>query len=237
MAEAQRVTKMRSMSALSTLMAVGALMPASLVAGAQAADFPQGQDMRNVVRPANSSIVGAMHIDNDEYSVPVGPTAQRKLGKTVVVTGPVDVLAYAGPTTASSLTTYTGLASQLKAQGYSEVFTCVRAACGDPYGLVGMLAQPLIDTMHEGTWGGQIIDAMFTSNSDARYGAFKKGEEYVLALGVLSPGHKSGAMVIRLNGPADQSVLVTEKTQAAERSTDGMPKAGGFAMQQPIEAR
>ncbi len=199
-------------------LAGGVFMMASLVAGAQEADFPGAQDLRNVARPANSQIVGAMHIDNDEYSVPVGPAGQRKLGKTVVVTGPVDVLAYAGPTTASSLTTYTGLSSQLKQQGYSEVFTCVRATCGDTYGLIGILAQPLIDTMHEGTWGGQIIDATFTSNSDARYGAFKKGEEYVLALGVLSPGHKSGAMLIRLNGPADQTVLAPAETKAAETS-------------------
>jgi hypothetical protein len=179
------------------------------LAAAQTADFPGGRDIQSVARPANSFLIGAMHIDNDEYFVPVGPVEQRstKLGKTVKVTGPVDTLVYAGPKTASSLTTYTGMASQLKTAGYTEVWSCARATCGGPYDLVNLLAQPLVDSLHEGSWAGWIIDDLYTNNSDVRYGAFQKNGEYVIVVGVLAPGKPSGALVIRANGPATDSAL------------------------------
>ena len=201
------------------LLAAAALLPLSLSCSAQTSDFPGGSDMQSITRPANSFLIGAMHIDNDEYEVPVGPVERgTTLGKSIKATGPVDTVAYAGPKSASSLTTYTALSAQLLGSGFVEVWSCARKTCGSPYDLAGILFQPLVDTIHTGGWGGMIIDDLSASNGDVRYGAFRKGTEYVLALGVLSPGHNSGALLVRVNGPADNPVLREPATKAASDS-------------------
>ena len=176
---------------------------------AQTSDFPGGTDLRPVRRPANSVMLGAMHIDDDEYQIPMGPVEHgaTKLGKSVTARGPVDVVAYAGPKTASTLTTYGAMSSQLLAAGYTQSWSCVRDTCGDPYTLAGLLAQPLVDAMQTSSGGGPIIDTLYTSNKDVRFGSFHKGAEYLLIVAVLSPGHPSGALMVRVNGPATEPVV------------------------------
>lgn len=183
---------------------------------AQTSDFPGASDMRNVARPEGSTLIGGMHIDNDEFAVPTGPVERGSdLGKTVTATGPVDRVAYAGPKSASSLTTYTNLSGQLVRSGFTEVWTCARKTCGSAYSLAGILFQPLVDTIHTGSWGGMIINDLSASNDDVRYGTFRKGNEYMLVLAVLAPGKNSGALLIRVNGPADDAVLREMRQTAA----------------------
>lgn len=185
-----------------------------------ASDFPGASDLRNVTRPADSFIIGALHIDNDELAVPTGPVASnaRKPAKAVNVTGPIDMLAYAGPKAASSLTVYTGLAGQLKIQGYSEVWSCARASCGSAFTLANILDQPLIDSIHEGSWTSWIINDLNAINDDIRYGAFSKGGEYILVIASHAPGYDSGALIIRANGPANDPVL--QAAPPAEKSQE-----------------
>lgn len=190
------------------MLAAAAFLPFSVICSAQSSDFPGGSDMRSITRPANSFLIGALHIDNDEYEVPVGPVERGSaLGKTIKATGPVDTVAYAGRKSASSLTTYSSLSAQLLGSGFVEVWSCARKTCGSAYQLANNLFQPLVDSIHTGNWGGMIIEDLSASNDDIRYGAFRKGTEYVLALGVLSPGQNSGALVVRVGGPADDPVL------------------------------
>jgi hypothetical protein len=172
--------------------------------------------MKLPARPANSFIIGAMHIDNDEYAVPVGPVDRNAdhPGKSVTATGPIDTIAYAGPATASSLTTYTELKAQLATAGYNEVWNCARATCGSAFALARILDKPLLDTVHKGDWGFYINDDLNATNDDIRYGAFQRGREYMLIMASLQPGKPSGALVIRVNGPAAEPVL----QQAAENN-------------------
>lgn len=183
-----------------------------------ASDFPGASDFHVLTRPTNSFIIGARHIDNDEYSIPLGPVESnsKQLGKSTTATGPIDVLAYAGPKTASSLTTYTALAGQLRAAGYTEVWSCARQSCGSGYTLATILSQPTIDSIHTGNWASWMIDSLDATNDDVRYGTFRKGNEYMLVMGALSPGYPSGALAIRVNGPANESVLQAEGPKAAD---------------------
>ena len=198
------------------MLAAATLLPLSVSCSAQSSDFPGGSDMRSITRPANSFLIGALHIDNDEYEVPVGPVERgTALGKSIKASGPVDTVAYAGPKSASSLTTYSALSAQLLGSGFVEVWSCARKTCGSAYSLANILFQPLVDSIHTGTWGGMIIDDLSASNDDIRYGAFRKGTEYVLALGVLAPGQNSGALLVRVNGPADDPVLREPASRSA----------------------
>ncbi len=198
------------------LLAAATLLALSVSCSAQTSDYPGGSDMRSITRPANSFLIGALHIDNDEYEIPVGPVGSGKiLGKAIKATGPVDTVAYAGPKSASSFTTYGALSAQLLGSGFVEVWSCVRQACGNAYDLANLLWQPLVDSIQTGLWGNMIIDDLGAANDDIRYGAFRKGAEYVLALGALSPGHNSGALLVRVNGPADDPVLREPKNKTA----------------------
>jgi hypothetical protein len=178
---------------------------------AQTTDFPGASDIPRIVRPAGSFIIGAMRIDNDEFEVPLGPIERSapKPAKTLTVTGSVDRLAYAGPTTTSTLSTYSWIATQLKAAGYTEVFTCARATCGSAYRLANYLAQPLIDSTHQGDWAHWMIDDLYAANDDIRYGTFRRGAEYLCVLAALVPGHPSGALLIRIADPSSKPVLQT----------------------------
>jgi hypothetical protein len=176
-------------------------------ARAQTSDFPGASDFPSIVRPANSFIIGAMHIDNDEYSIPLGPVGNsEQLGKSKTVTGPIDELAYAGPKTTSTLTTYTGLVSQLTAAGYKEEWSCARATCGNAFNLSNILDKSLIATIHEGNWGILIINDLNATNNDVRFGVFRRSAQYMLVMSSLDPGYPSGAMLIRVNGPAGEPV-------------------------------
>lgn len=189
------------------------------LASEPSSDFPGASDFRSLTRPANSLLIGAMHIDNDEYAIPLGPIehgSSDALGKSTTATGPIDVVAYSGPKTASSLTTYTALAGQLTAAGYTEMWSCVRKTCGSGFGLAKILDQPLIDSIHTGEWGTWLINSLDATNDDVRYGTFRKGGEYMLVMGALSPGYPSGALVIRVNGPAGESVLQSSEPKTAE---------------------
>lgn len=189
------------------------------MASEPASDFPGASDLRVLTRPANSFIIGAMHIDNDEYAIPVGTVEQgASLGKSVTVTGPIDTLVYAGPKTASSLTTYTALVSQLTAAGYTEVWSCARKSCGSAFSLANILDKPVIESTHTGNWGEWMIDCLNATNDDIRYGTFRKGNEYMLVMGALQPGSPSGALVIRVNGPANEPVV---HETAAAKQDDG----------------
>ncbi|QNI36885.1 hypothetical protein [Edaphobacter albus] len=204
------------------------------VASEPTSDFPGASDFHVLTRPTNSFIIGARHIDNDEYAIPLGPVESnsKELGKSTTVTGPIDVLAYAGPKTASSLTTYTTLTSQLTAAGYTEVWSCARKTCGSGYSLATILSQPTIDSIHVGNWASWMIDSLDATNDDVRYGTFHKGNEYMLVMGALSPGYPSGALVIRVNGPATESVLQEASANAdADSSRTAAPAASTPATQ------
>lgn len=189
-------------------LSLAAFVLLAIPASAQSSDFPGGSDLRSVARPANSTLIGALHIDNDEYQVPVGPVERgQALGKSVKVTGPIDTVAYAGPKSASTLTTFNGLSSQLLASGYVQTWSCAREACGSAYSLSNILFQPLVDSIHTGEWAGMIIDDLSASNEDIRYGAYRKGTEYLMVVAALQPGNHSGALLVRVNGPADDPVL------------------------------
>lgn len=179
------------------------------IASAQSSDYPGASDFHTIARPANSFIIGALHIDNDEFAIPLGPVEWHAdhLGKSLTVTGPIDMLAYAGPKTASSLTTYTSLASQLTTSGYTEVWSCSRKTCGSAFYLATILDKPLRDAALQGDWGFWLNDDLNATNDDIRYGTFRKGAEFMLVMGSLSPGDPSGAMLIRVNGPANNPVL------------------------------
>lgn len=200
-----------------TLSSLGIL---SCVLTAQEADFPGASDFRTLTRPANSLILGAMHIDNDEYAVPLGPVERnaKAPAKSLTVTGAIDMVAYGGPKTASSLTTFGELTSQLKTQGYTEVWTCARATCGSAFTLANILDKPLIDSIHQGDWGHYLIDDLNATNDDIRYGTYRKGEEYMLVMAALAPGYPSGALVIRVNGPANDPVLRLQGDTASTNS-------------------
>lgn len=189
-----------------------ASMASVALASEPVSDFPGASDLQNLKRPANSFIIGAMHIDNDEYAVPLGPVERNAdhLGKSIKATGPIDTLAYSGPKSASTLTTYNGLTEQLKAAGYTEVWSCARASCGSAFTLANILDKPVIDSIHEGSWPNWMIDQLNPTNEDLRYGTFRKGAEYILVMAALDPGYRSGALVIRVNGPASDPVLKTE---------------------------
>lgn len=210
--------------------ALRVLFPAALVAAVAAtavasepvSDFPGASDLRTLTRPANSYIIGAMHVDNDEYAVPLGPVESHSttLGKNLLVTGPIDTLAYAGPKTASTLTTYNELASQLTGSGYTLVWSCARATCGSGFTLANILDKPMIDSIHTGNWGFWLNDDLNATNDDIRYGTFRKGAEYMLVMASLQPGQDSGALVIRVNGPNSDPVL---------RLADGVPTGANSA--------
>ncbi|MBS1814514.1 MAG: hypothetical protein JSS87_06545 [Acidobacteria bacterium] len=189
-------------AALSLLMAVPALH-------AQDSDYPGATDFRTVQRPAKSFIIGAMHIDNDEYVIPIGTVANSAThpGKSIKVTGPIDALAYAGSKTTSTLSAYGFLSSQLIKAGYTQVWACARATCGSAFALAQILDQPLIDSIHEGSWPNWMINDLNAINEDIRYGVFRKGGEYMLVLTSLSPGYPSGVLLVRVNGPANEPVL------------------------------
>lgn len=195
----------------------------------QTSDFPGASDFHAVTRPANSFIIGAIHIDNDEYAIPLGPVEWNAdhLGKSLTVTGPIDIIAYAGPATTSSLTTYTNLASQLVASGYTEVWNCARKTCGSAFHLANILDKPLMESIHQGQWGFWINDDLNATNDDIRYGTFRKGTEYMLVMGVLAPGQPSGALLIRVNGPASDAV--TAQPGAAAEQPPTVPSPTGNA--------
>jgi hypothetical protein len=200
-------------------------------------DFPGASDFRTLTRPANSFIIGAMHIDNDEYAIPLGPVERNslELGKSVKVTGPIDTLAYAGPKSASSLTTYTGLTAQLTAAGYKEVWSCARATCGHAFTLAGILDQPMIDSIHGGDWGTWLIDDLDATNGDIRYGTFRKGDEYMLVMAALAPGYPSGALLVRANGPANESVLQMQSPAKAQAEQQPAPSQAPATTAQNVE--
>jgi hypothetical protein len=122
-------------------------------------------------------------------------------------TGSVDRLAYAGLTTTSTFSTYSAIASQLKAAGYTEIYTCARATCGSAYHLATYLTQPLINSTHQGDWAHWMIDDLYAANDDIRYGTFRRGAEYLCVLAALVPGHPAGALLIRIANPSSKSVL------------------------------
>ena len=188
---------------------------------AQTSDFPGASDFKAINRPADSFIVGAMHIDNDEYAIPVGPVERNasQLGKTVAATGPIDTLVYSGPTTASSLTTFSNVAAQLTTLGFEPVWACSRATCGSAFALMQMLSRPVLDSIH-GDWGHAIINSLYAANDDSRYGSFRRGDEYVIVLASLSPGNRSGALLIRINGHG-QSVVQTATTPNPHETAPG----------------
>ena len=193
---------------MKTPLLLAALVCLSASASAQSSDFPGGSDLRSVTRPAGSFLIGALHIDNDEFQVPIGPVERGdKLGKSINVVGPIDTVAYAGPKSASTITTFNALSAQLLASGYVQTWSCARATCGSAYSLSHILYQPIVDSIHTGEWAGMIIDDLSASNEDIRYGAFKKGAEYILVVAALQPGNHSGALLVRVNGPADDAVL------------------------------
>lgn len=199
------------MNTFGTFVSVG-IICASTLSAAHASDpssdLPGASDLRILTRPGNSFIIGAMHIDNDAYAIPIGPVERgESLGKSVTATGSIDLLAYAGPRTASSFTTYTALASQLTAAGYAEVWNCARKSCGSAFSLANILDKPVIASIHTGDWSQWMIACLNATNDDIRYGAFRKGQEYVLVMGALSPGYPSGALVVRVNGPANEPVI------------------------------
>ncbi len=205
------------------------LLGTTVVLQAQTSDLPRSSDFKTINRPSNSFIAGAMHIDNDEYAVPVGPVERSAshLGKTSTVTGPIDTLVYTGPTTASSLTTYTNLTSQLTMQGYEPVWSCSRVTCGSAFTLMQLLSKSVLDATH-GEWGHAIISCLYAANDDIRYGSFRKADEYVLVLASLSPGNRSGALVVRVNG-VDGSALQAasqEKPQGAATNATAGSNAG-----------
>ena len=193
---------------------------------AQTSDLPTASDFKTINRPANSFIVGAQHIDNDEYAVPLGPVERSAahLGKTITVTGSIDTLVYSGPTTASSLTTYNNLVSQLTTQGYEPVWACSRATCGSAFTLVVLLSKPVLDA-NPGDWGHAIINSLYAANDDIRYGSFRKGDEYLLVTGTLSPGKSSGALVIRVNGPGPSVLQAVQQPKAPAADATSAPAA------------
>ena len=190
-------------------LALSAFLCTTFSLHAQTTDFPGASDLPGVTRPTGSFIIGAMRIDNDEFEVPLGPIERsaEKPSKTLTVTGSVDRLAYAGLTTTSTFSTYAGIASQLKAAGYTEVYTCARATCSSPYHLATYLAQPLINSTHQGDWAHWMIDDLYAANDDIRYGTFRRGAEYLCVLAALVPGHPAGALLIRIANPSSKSVL------------------------------
>ena len=212
---------MKAQLVLSTFLLLATLSTAN----AQTSDYPGAADLHVLARPQSSFIIGAIHIDNDEYDVPVGPVEQNAthLGKTLTVTGAIDTLAYAGPTTASSFTTYNGLAGQLLAAGYTEVWSCARKTCGAAFYLARILDKPMLDSIHKDDWGFWLNDDLNATNDDIRYGTFRKHDEYILIMGALAPGHPSGALVIRINGPSNEPVLQT----ASDAGETAAPDASG----------
>ena len=79
-----------------------------------------------------------------------------------------------------------------------------------------ILSQPTIDSIHTGNWASWMIDSLDAANDDVRYGTFRKDNEYMLIMGALSPGYPSGALAIRVNGPANESVLQAKTPKATE---------------------
>ncbi len=176
---------------------------------AQTSDFPGASDFPNLKRPAGTTIIGAHRIDNDEFSVPVGPVGSNSklTGKSVSATGSIDTLAYAGATTTSSLSSYSAWTGQLREAGYTEVWGCARATYGNAYTLINYLAQPTIDTMRTGNWGRYMIEDLYATNDDTRYGVFRKGGEFMLVATSLAPGKPSGSILIRISNPPAVSIL------------------------------
>ena len=201
------------------------LLSFAAVACAQVSDYPGASDFHTIARPAGSVIIGGMHIDNDEYEIPLGPVEWNAdhLGKSMTATGPIDTLVYAGPTTASSLTTYTNLATQLTTNGYTLVWGCVRKTCGSAFHLANILDKPVIAAVKGEGFGIEINNDLNATNDDIRYGTFRRGDEYVLVMGSLGPGKPSGALLIRVNGPANDPVFRSEGAAAAAEVTTPPP--------------
>lgn len=195
-------------------------LAATSTAIAQTSDLPNGNDMRDIHRPANSFLIGAMHSDRDEYAVPIGPVARgnQSPAKSVTVTGPIDTVAYAGPQTTSSFATYDQLHAQVIAQGYTEVWSCIRTTCGSAFTLANILDKPLIDAVHDRDYGFYLNDDLNATNDDTRYGAFRKGDTYLLIMASLQPGKPSGSLIVRVNGPADD--IVYHATTAVNGTTE-----------------
>jgi hypothetical protein len=61
-----------------------------------ASDLPGASDLHVLTRPANSFLIAARHIDNDEYAIPLGPVESnsKQPGKSTTATAPIDVLTW-----------------------------------------------------------------------------------------------------------------------------------------------
>ncbi|MDE1163703.1 MAG: hypothetical protein PW792_17400 [Acidobacteriaceae bacterium] len=177
---------------------------------AQTSDFPGASDFPEIQRPTNAIAIGAMRIDMDEFVIPTGPVERSgspRAGKSVTAQGSIDYLAYSGSTTTSSLATYTGLATQVRAHGFKEIYSCARTTCGSAFTLDELLGQPVIASIHTGNWGHYMINSLNATNDDSRYGVFQKEGVYFLLLASLSPGEHAGALIIRIANPPQPPIL------------------------------
>ncbi|MDE1154658.1 MAG: hypothetical protein PW735_02890 [Acidobacteriaceae bacterium] len=212
---------------------LGAVMPLA----AQTSDFPGASDFPEVHRPPDSFLIGAKRVDLDEFAIPVGPVERggpAHPGKALHATGSIDYLAYSGPKTTSSLATYTGLAAQLRNEGFTEVYSCSRASCGSAFTLDNLLSQPLVDSIHTGDWGHYLIDDLDSTTDDSRYGVFQRGGVYYLVLASLGSGYRSGSLLIRVAQPPAASVLA-ETPAAADSSAQGNAQSSASSATQSAQ--
>ncbi len=189
-----------------------------VAAHAQTSDYPGASDLPGITRPANSFIIGAMHIDNDEFQVPVGPVDRNseRLGIVITATGPIDTIAYAGPVTVSSFANYNALKAQAMAAGYTEIWSCARTTCGSAFALARILDKALEATIVPSGRAIDLNNELNATNDDIRYGAFRRGDVFLLIMASLQPGRPSGSLIIRVNGPVNESALQTATAESKD---------------------
>ena len=175
------------------------LLSVPAFAQTQTTDFPSGADWATVTRPPQSIISAASHTDYDEFAIPMSANVGAKFAKSLPVKGAVDYLPYSGPPSRSTLQNMEVIAKQLGEEAFKPIFTCVRTACGG-YEMAMSLAMPLINAIDGTGYHNFNVETFGAVTGDVRYTAFQRGEEYIMVLTDLAPGHFSGVLLINVGG-------------------------------------